>query len=307
MELRDLTNVRSNADGILFKGVGVLRESFASAGTFKDVRSRKRSQIAFLLRNYLLKRRRRLAGRFLCVTDDWSHGYFHWLADALPRLFAVRDLARENVLLLPSRYENLEYVRATLGLFGIADIEYVRPPEICVSERLLLPTHAAPSGSFNDALMRELRDFILDSYGIDRRRQTHRRIYVSRGRAARRRIVNEEDVIGVLREHDFEVLHFEDHPFEQQVRIAAASSLIVSNHGAGLTNMLFMPEGTRVLELRREGERERNCFFNLASATRLGYYYQSCPQEHPEDPVHTANVIVDVEALRKNLALMLEA
>jgi capsular polysaccharide biosynthesis protein len=100
-------------------------------------------------------------------------------------------------------------------------------------------------------------------------------------------------------------VRFEDHPFEEQVRIAAATKYLVSNHGAGLTNMLFMPEGGRVLELRRESERERNCFFNLATTARLGYYYQCCPQEDAEEQVHSANVVVDGKGLRENLELML--
>ncbi len=301
MELIDVANVSVNGDGLLFKRGRVLRESFAAAETFEHVRKRR---LPFLVKNYLLRRRRTLADRFLWITDDWSHGYFHWLADVLPRLFAARDLAATVALLLPSNCDQ-EFIRASLQLFDLAGIEYIHPHEVCVTEHLVLPELATQSGSFNDALMRELRDFILDSYGIDRRSSPNRKIYVSRSRAAKRRITNEEEVIAVLRDFDFEIVRFEDHPFEQQVRIAAETKYLVSNHGAGLTNMLFMPEGGRVLELRRDGERERNCFFNLATTARLGYYYQCCPQEHAEDWVHSANVVVDTRGLRENLELML--
>ena len=306
MRLIELTNVTANAEGLLFKAGRVLPASFAVLENFEHFRRRTRSQLSFLVRNYLLRRRRRLAGRFLWITDNWSGGYFHWLADTLPRLFVVKDLATTVVLLIPSQYHDLEFVRASLRLFDIAGIDYVQPHEVCISEQIVLPAHAAPSGDFNDALMQELREFILDSYGIDRRSEAHRRIYISRSGAAKRRIANEEEVIGILRDNDFEVVRFEDHPFEQQVRIAAATKYLVSNHGAGLTNMLFMPEGGRVLELRRDGEQERNCFFSLATTARLGYYYQCCPQEHPEDRVHIANVIVDPKVFRENLRLMLK-
>jgi capsular polysaccharide biosynthesis protein len=255
----------------------------------------------FFVRNYLLRRRRKLPGRFLWITDDWSYGYFHWLADALPRLFAARDLATSTTLLLPATCD-VDFARASLQLFDLAGIEYIAPHEVRVIDRLILPAHAAPSGSFNDPLMRELRDFILDAYGIDSK--PHRRIYVSRSRASKRRIVNEEEVIAVLRDFDFEIVHFEEHPFQEQVRIAAATKLMVSNHGAGLTNMLFMPERGRILELRRAGERERNCFFNLAATARLDYYYQSCSQKRAAEPPHSADVVVDVVELRQNLELV---
>jgi capsular polysaccharide biosynthesis protein len=297
MRALELTNVSANGEGLLFKHGRVLRESFAAEEMFKRFR-----RPPFLVRNYLLRRRHKLPGRFLWITDDWSYGYFHWLADALPRLFAARELAATMPLLLPATC-NADFIRASLQHFDIAAIEYLGRNEVRVIDRLILPTHAAPSGSFNDPLMRELRDFILGSYGIATK--PHRRIYISRGHATRRRIANEEEVIAVLRDFDFETVHFEDHPFEEQVRIAAATKLMVSNHGAGLTNMLFMPEGGKVLELRRAGERERNCFFSLATTARLGYYYQSCAQERAAEPPHSANVVVDVRVLTANLSFML--
>jgi capsular polysaccharide biosynthesis protein len=301
MRAIELANVSANGEGLLFRRGRILRESFAVAEIYERARKRR---LPFLVRNYLLRRRRKLSGRFLWITDDWSNGYFHWLADALPRLFAARDLASAMTLLLPAKCD-LDFVRASLQLFDIAGIEYVAPREVSVIDQLVVPTHSAQSGSFNDPLMRELRGFVLDSYGIDRPATAHRRIYISRSRALKRRITNEDEVIAVLHDFDFEIVHFEDHSFEEQVRIAAATSLMVSNHGAGLTNMLFMRAGGRVLELRRASERERNCFFNLATTARLDYYYQSCPQERTEDSPHSANVVVDVRGLRENLALML--
>lgn len=299
MRARELANVSANGEGLLFKHGRVLRESFASEEMFARFR-----KFPFLVRNYLLRRRRKLPGRFLWITDDWSYGYFHWLADALPRLFAARELAATTTLLLPPTCD-IDFVHASLQLFDVAGIEFLAPNEVRIVDRLTLPAHAAPSGSFNDPLMRELRDFILDAYGIDRSAKAHRRIYISRSRASKRRIANEEEVIAVLREFDFEIVRFEEHPFEEQVRIAAATKLVVSNHGAGLTNILFMPEGGRILELRRAGERERNCFFNLATTGRLDYHYQSCPQERAEEAPHSADVVVDVGDLRKNLESML--
>jgi capsular polysaccharide biosynthesis protein len=297
MHALELANVSANGEGLLFRRGRILGESFAVAEIYERARRRR---LPFLVRNYLLRRRRKLPGRFLWITDDWSNGYFHWLADALPRLFAARELATTMTLILPAKCD-LDFVRASLRLFDVGGIEYIAPHEVRVVDQLILPSHAAPSGSFNDPLMRELRSFILDSCGVDTK--PHRRIYISRSRATKRRIANEEEVIAVLRDFDFEVVHFEDHSFEEQVRIAAATKLMVANHGAGLTNMLFMPAGGQILELRRAGERERNCFFNLATTARLDYYYQSCPQERAEESPHSANVVVDVGELRKNLEL----
>ena len=71
--------------------------------------------------------------------------------------------------------------------------------------------------------------------------------------------------------------------------------------------MLFMSPGANVLELRHATDRINNCYFTMASAMNLNYFYQSCePANRDEDP-HSADLKVDVEALRTNLDLMLNA
>ena len=301
--LVELRGVSVTPEGLLFKGGRVLPESFSSPVILERFLRRRRSVLKLLAMNYLLRRRKEFARQCLWITDDWSHGYFHWLADALPRLFAVRELARSLVLLLPHRYERLDFVRSSLELFRPGGVEYVGEDEVYVCERLFMPTHTAPSGNYNEALLRELRAFLLDSSGA--RGRACERVYLSRGRAPKRRVRNEREILGVLGEFGFRVVHFEDYAFDRQVALAAGARHFVSNHGAGLTNMLFMRPGGSVLELRRRGERERNWFFNLANAAGLDYYYQTCEPASPGEDPHTADLLVDPHALRENLSLML--
>jgi hypothetical protein len=311
--LLELRGVSVSPEGMLFKGWRILPESFSSPVIMSYFLNRRRSVLKFLATNHLLRRRRRFDAPCLWVTDDWSHGYFHWLADALPRLYAARDAARDLVLLLPHGYERLEFVRSSLKLFRLGGVEHIGASEVYACERLMMPTHTASSGNYNEPLTRELRDFILDAYGVlDSRGPTREataseRLYVSRARAPKRKVTNEEEIVRVLGEFGFRVVYFEDYPFEQQVRLVAGAKYLVSNHGAGLTNILFMPPGGRVFELRRKGERERNWFFNLAAAAGLGYYYQTCDPDSPGGDVHAGNLLVDARALRENLALMLDS
>jgi capsular polysaccharide biosynthesis protein len=104
---------------------------------------------------------------------------------------------------------------------------------------------------------------------------------------------------------NFRVVRTEDHSFAEQVRIASRARYLISNHGAGLTNMLFMNHGANVLELRHTTDRINNCYFTLASALNLKYFYQSCEPQKPGEDAHTADLKVDARALRANLELML--
>ena len=300
--LLELRGVSATPEGVLFKGASILPESFSSPVIMRHFLGRRRSVLKFFVRNRLLRRRRRIEEPRLWVTDDWSGGYFHWLADALPRLYAARDVARDVTLLLPHGYERLGFVNSSLKLFGLRGVEYVGADEVCVCERLLMPTHTAPSGHYNEPLVREMRDFILDACGASVT-DAGARLYVSRGRAPKRRLTNEAEVARVAEEFGFRVVYFEEHTFEEQVRLTASAKYLVSNHGAGLTNILFMRAGGGVLELRREGERERNWFYNLASAAGQRYHYQLCA---PADgDAHSGDLTADPGALRDNLALML--
>jgi len=89
------------------------------------------------------------------------------------------------------------------------------------------------------------------------------------------------------------------------VEISSQARYLVSNHGAGMTNMLFMPEGSNVLELRHREDCINNCYFTLSSALNLNYFYQTCPSGGDAQDPHAADLLVDANALRANLTLML--
>jgi capsular polysaccharide biosynthesis protein len=302
----ELEGVGVNAGGMLFKGARILPESFSSHVIMGEFMARKRSVLKALAVNRLLRPARRFEGDCLWVVDDWSYGYFHWLADALCRLYAARAEAENLVLLLPGAFRRLEYVQSSLGAFRLGGVEYVGEREVVFPRRLFMPTHVAPSGNYDEGVVRGLRELLVGFYGGGGGSDAGERVYLSRGRAPKRKVSNEGELLDALREFGFRVVHFEEHPFDEQVRIAAGARFLVSNHGAGLTNMMFMRPGGRVLELRRRDERERNWFFNLAPSAGLGYLYQLCDPERPGEDPHSANVVVDPALFRENLRSLLD-
>jgi capsular polysaccharide biosynthesis protein len=301
--LLELRGVGVSSDGLLFKAGKILPESFAFPWQFAQWK--KRSVLKFFVSNYLLKKRRRFERPALWIVDVWSTGYFHWLADALTRLFTVRDRLDEAVLLLPHQYEALDFVRPSLEPFGVRNLEFISPGEVLFCDRLITPTQTAPSGHYNEELIRGVSDLLVGFYNGSRRLPPSERVYISRSRAAKRNIRNEEEVIDVLRGFDFKIVHAEEHTFAEQVKINSDARYLVSNHGAGLTNMLFMSPGTSVLELRHRTDRVNNCYFTMASALNLNYFYQTCESENPGEDPHTAHLLVDARALGDNLKALL--
>jgi Glycosyltransferase 61 len=300
-----LRDVRVSAEGILFRGYSMLSESFAFPSNMEQWK--RKSRLKFFVNNYVLRRSRSIEGDVLWIVDDWSNGYFHWLTDVLTRLYVMRDRLDDFVLLLPRDYEELEFVQPSLRSFGVKSVEFIRQNEVLRCRRISMPTHTAPSGHYNEEIIRGVRNVLLQAYGDPAYRGKGERIYISRGRALKRRILNEAAVLDVLTEFGFQTIYAEDLPFEKQVKTFSRARYLVSNHGAGLTNMLFMPQGGSLLELRHHMDRINNCYFTLSSALDLNYLYQTCQAGTGSQDPHDADIVADLGTLRENLKLLLQS
>lgn len=294
-------NVGISAEGLLFKGTKMLPESFAYA--FELDEWKRRSVLKFLVTNHFFRKRRRIETDVLWITDYWSKGYFHWLTDALTRLYVVRDRLDHVTLLLPWEFETFDFVKTSLHVFGVKNVELIRPGEVVECRSLLMPTHTAPSGHFRDEVLQGVRTTLLTA--LTGTENSCDRLYISRHRAGRRRVANEAELIPVLKNFGFEIVCAEDLSFEEQVKLFSGARYLVSNHGAGLTNMLFMRDGGSVLELRHVSDYINNCYFILASALKLDYYYQLCQGNTDFTDPHTADLLVSPEELEKNLSRMI--
>lgn len=302
-QLLRFRNIRISPEGLLFTGKKILPESFAFRRHLQEWK--RRSVFKFLATNYLLRRRRHVDKEVVWVTDYWSTSYFHWLTDALTRLFVVRDQLKDRTLTLPAGYETRDFVTTSLQAFGASNVDFISRTEALECDSLVMATHTAPPGHFHDQAISAVRDVLLSAFGDNTYQGSGERLYISRKRADKRRIANEPQLSAVLESHGFQTIYAEDLSFEQQVKTCSRARYMVSNHGAGLTNALFMKEGANVLELRHQWDRNRNCFFVMSSALNLNYFYLRCrPQDYDANP-HTADLIVDPEEFDRTLRLLL--
>ncbi len=233
------------------------------------------------------------AGTWVC--DAWSREYFHWLADVLPKLIL---LTGERAILLPPAYTERDYIAQSLAALNIQH-ETISPDHLTRVRDLCAVSPVAPTGNYNPEAMHRLRIALAPRL----LEQPHTRVYISRRNAPRRRIVNEAELCSTLEGFGFTSVCLEDHPWQRQIDIVSEAEVLMGLHGAGLTNMLFMREGQRVLELRRRGDAHNNCYFTLASAMDHDYYYLLC--DGSSRNTFDADFTVDIGALRTTLSNML--
>ncbi len=238
--------------------------------------------------------------QYLVVHNEWSSNYFHWLTDTLTRLYLAKDFLRQATLIIPERF-SFSYHKYTLEKFGITKVWQTNDKKIIFAKRVVMPAHTSPAE--NPALLRAAIEFLTRDkkispckYGV--------RIYISRRNASVRKILNETELINCITLYGFTILNIEEFNFEDQVNILSQAKFLVSIHGAGLTNLMFMPSGSSILELRKkDGSEIYNNFFNLSAVFNQRYFYQPCESDTNES-VQNANIFVDLEKLQQNLVLM---
>jgi capsular polysaccharide biosynthesis protein len=232
------------------------------------------------------------------ITDKFSGNYFHWITEALPRLLAGGSGIKSFPVLLPAYYHQFSFIEESLKIAGFS-VRDLNEKKFYLVRNVLFITHFTTGGNYNDYFIQKTRETLNKDVTAA---PPSRLVYISRGKAERRKITNEKDLLLVLKKFQFEIVYCEDLSLQEQRNLFSQTKVLVSNHGAGLTNMIFMPAATSVLELRYQNDRHNNCYYALASALDIDYYYQQClPVNTTEDP-YAADLVVDKEILRALLS-----
>ena len=248
------------------------------------------------------------------ICDNWSTAYYHWFCDALPRLQGLSRQQRldELTLFLPARAARFPYIRDSLRAFSLGDVRTLGRLQRVRCRKLFVPEHPAYTGFFRPELMSEIRDRLRAMVGSTKQTAgktrisesypssptgNNKRIFLSRADASRRRLTNEASLNAVLRNHGFETVVANDLTWFEQLELFHDVSHLVSIHGAGLTNMLMMPAGSRVLEIRDSSESTPDCYLTLASACGHDYYYAPSQRVDSSASIHEGDVTISPAAL----------
>jgi len=224
------------------------------------------------------------------VLDEWSANYFHWMTDCLPRIWEGLERDPKAPVLLPYSYQSLAFVSESLKLIGAAVIFFKSNQNLKVST-VILTARTASFPNFNLKLTQKTREKL----SFKASTEPWRNVYISRKLAGKRKVHNETEVELILKKRGFEVVYAEQLNLSQEIQLMGETKILVSLHGAGLTNMLFLAPNTKVLELRNLDDSASQCYFNLAAALGLSYYY-TLNKGDSSDTIMT-DFTVDVDAL----------
>ena len=112
---------------------------------------------------------------------------------------------------------------------------------------MILP-HARKASSYHHpAEIQRVVQHFLSAFEIQPQPHT-RKIWIHRSEKSRRALLNEDEVLATVQKAGFEPIVFEALTLKQQIELMQQTKVLAGLHGAGLTNLMFLPENSTVLE-----------------------------------------------------------
>ena len=208
----------------------------------------------------------------LVVGNYHYQNYYHWLFQGLSVILDAQHRGGPlPTLLVPPlngwRRESLELV----GVDPDACVELhentvVRPGVVLYScfstEAFSLCPHARLVSLF---------DRFAERVAAEQDGPRDELVYISRANSARRKLVNEPELIQALSERGFVEHRLEDLSLSQQIVLFRNAEHVVAPHGAGLANLLFAGRCRSVTEIFPTNYVNR-CFFHICQAKGIDHH-----------------------------------
>ena len=192
-------------------------------------------------------------------------GYYHEMFEGLIRVFIARRVFGNIKVLVSTRRSR--HIDEMLALIGVTkdQILYSDCP-VRVKKGVLIPRWSDCGENLKEDVC-EFRDYLVS--GLPDARNGATKLYISRAKS-RRSLPDEHEIERVLADRGFSVVYFEDMSFVEQLRAVRSDDIIVSPHGAGLSNLIVAKPNTKVIEIMTQGW-ANSCYGHLASSLGLDY------------------------------------
>jgi len=240
---------------------------------------------------------------YLIAHHPWFN-YFHWLCESIPRLLNVQENQKELTLIIPDYIIQESYVKESLAIFTFKAI-YVNDGHVLKVPKGIISPIESYSYVFNKKSICSIKNLYRTHFGIFLNNSPFRKIYVTRQNATRRKFKNEQEIILLCQSFGFEIIHLESTTFEYQVKLFSETACLVSIHGAALTNMLFMSESAKVIELYRRKnyifEHKSKVYQNLALALNIKHHEIACDPINKKDDFFTGDLFANIKELEQIL------
>jgi capsular polysaccharide biosynthesis protein len=227
-----------------------------------------------------------------------TNNYFHFLADALGQLHWRERVPAVGIskMIVSGYPPQAEALLPFLG--GAAKAAGVRAADLQPYDGTLLFCRRVIFPKRDTGMSPWKAQYLRRAFGVEGRARGTNRIYVARGAAPRRRVLNEDAVEKLLAGYGFISVNPGAMSVAEQVELFAGAEMVAGPHGAGLTNAVFMAPGGAIIEMTHD-KRVVWTYHEVAGAAGHAYacIVNDAQLKNAEEDVLFADFTVDLEAL----------
>ena len=207
------------------------------------------------------------------IGSSLTNNYFHWMSDVLGDIFLLTrhgyNVQRLPLIAVPSLKQ--PWQKEVLNLLEIENaIEYDELPRLQPGKCLIPMRHKGIGKRLPVWQVSALRSVLGSLVENEPCSSSTNVLYISRQRASRRRIINENNLIHSLKEFGAKIVALEDFTVSEQMSLFQRAKVIIGAHGAGFTNIAFCPIGAKLIDIFPE-TRANPCFSIFAHQAGMRY------------------------------------
>ena len=231
-----------------------------------------------------------LSGRAVLLGAKGAHNFYHWTTDIVPKIGLLLqsgiDIQPTDKFIV-SRADK-DFAQQLLSVF------HIKPSQIVASEtlspfiaadELVVPYLQNKMGYSMDAWLPRFMKSAMPAAAVA---QNGRKLFVNRNAAtaAGRVLNNSRQVEGWFMQQGFDVVYPETLSIKEQAGLFSSATVVAGVHGAGLSNIVYCREGTRVIEFY--GAHIAPCYWIISALAALEYTQHYCAGQQAHNNRHAA-------------------
>lgn len=185
---------------------------------------------------------------FVHVFKSGCANYGHVLVEMLPKLLSLagQGLGPLNVIVPADGVWSIPLFRTLAELLDL-ELDFVVPrAPLIQADNLIVCSPVSEHNRRKSETTNAMVRLLIARYGA-RGAAGSARLYVARGDGEKRRMTNGARIEGYFSDRGYRIVDPRLMPFEEQIAMFARADRVVGALGAGLSNIVFCPEGAEVL------------------------------------------------------------
>ncbi|MDO5973956.1 glycosyltransferase family 61 protein [Flavivirga jejuensis] len=211
----------------------------------------------------------------IVLSNYLEQNYYHWILECVSRLVIIKTEELNKYKIVIDSKSPKFVIDSLINLLDInqENIFLKKNKRLKVSN-VLIPSfpHTRDESTswtnvYNPSVIRKINSLSKRKTIIAPRK---RNFIISRKKATQRRILNSDIILKKYTELCFEIVFLEDLLFTEQMQLFRNAGIIISTHGAGLTNLIFSEQPV-IVEFFPSNRYNRDAFYFYQISSELDF------------------------------------